>query len=450
MCVCWGGMVSSVAVERTECWACGRDVLATWWAHEVSCGVCGAVTSTGRGEAPLSHSRHRHGHGDSRAWRRALQGMLACVVPMVVVLIGVLGAASTFPCLVGTDDVRDWVLSGAGIAALVFELEILVNFIFTVAADPAGPGLPCVRDLQALARTISSTGGPTRGAQKLESLDGCRVCVDPCCPGGAKPRGTHHCRTCRQCVSELDHHCPFVANCVGRGNRRPFLLFLAWAVAGCGYALAAVLATASVCGAQRPGPTWLARRTAGLLEFSSPLGALALRNAGMTLTHFLDLFLGSSRGGSSANDGVSKGARNVLMLQMTVVVALSLVVVAFLLPLLWRAAVQLSTARTSSVLIGDAAKKARREIHAKRNGRRARGMPMDALDEAEDALWPRCTGMRPGAVLHNLAVLLSGSPGARSTASNLLLVARYTLVPAPPPKLRAWPWTRTSPPHKAD
>lgn len=40
---------------------------------------------------------------------------------------------------------------------------------------------------------------------------------------------------CNKCVVSLDHHCPFVCNCVGRGNRRMFVLFLLSAATGCMY-----------------------------------------------------------------------------------------------------------------------------------------------------------------------------------------------------------------------
>ncbi|XP_018621687.2 palmitoyltransferase akr1 isoform X2 [Scleropages formosus] len=41
-----------------------------------------------------------------------------------------------------------------------------------------------------------------------------------------QPDGCKHCRLCSACVLEYDHHCLFIGRCVGRDNRRLFLLFL--------------------------------------------------------------------------------------------------------------------------------------------------------------------------------------------------------------------------------
>jgi hypothetical protein len=41
-----------------------------------------------------------------------------------------------------------------------------------------------------------------------------------------KPDRCHHCRICRRCILKMDHHCPWIYNCVGWGNYKYFLLLL--------------------------------------------------------------------------------------------------------------------------------------------------------------------------------------------------------------------------------
>lgn len=43
-----------------------------------------------------------------------------------------------------------------------------------------------------------------------------------------KPRRAHHCSVCKRCIIKMDHHCPWLNNCVGIGNHKLFLQFLFW------------------------------------------------------------------------------------------------------------------------------------------------------------------------------------------------------------------------------
>ncbi|KAI6203723.1 Palmitoyltransferase [Aphelenchoides besseyi] len=41
-----------------------------------------------------------------------------------------------------------------------------------------------------------------------------------------RPPRAHHCRICKRCIRKMDHHCPWVNNCVGEFNQKYFLQFV--------------------------------------------------------------------------------------------------------------------------------------------------------------------------------------------------------------------------------
>lgn len=114
-------------------------------------------------------------------------------------------------------------------------LYVLLNTCYTVAAftDPGSPlrqhptdkcgysSLPTVEPSNEQAPiqsiTVSSTGNPRY----------CKKCQTP------KPDRTHHCSTCRRCVLKMDHHCPWLATCLGLRNYKAFVLFLIYTTLFC-------------------------------------------------------------------------------------------------------------------------------------------------------------------------------------------------------------------------
>ncbi|XP_014853463.1 PREDICTED: probable palmitoyltransferase ZDHHC16 isoform X1 [Poecilia mexicana] len=77
--------------------------------------------------------------------------------------------------------------------------------------------------------TTTSPGHPPKDKRDVPSVSICKKCITP------KPPRTHHCSICSLCVLKMDHHCPWLNNCVGHLNHRYFFSFCLYMTLGCVY-----------------------------------------------------------------------------------------------------------------------------------------------------------------------------------------------------------------------
>ncbi|EON63964.1 hypothetical protein W97_03193 [Coniosporium apollinis CBS 100218] len=131
----------------------------------------------------------------------------------------------------GIEGSRGW--TGYFSSALGILFYILLNWSYTVAVftDPGSPltskqgysHLPTDEPRAYTSFTVKSSG----------DIRFCKKCQTK------KPDRAHHCSSCKRCVLKMDHHCPWLATCVGLRNYKPFLLFLIYVSLFCWVCFAA-------------------------------------------------------------------------------------------------------------------------------------------------------------------------------------------------------------------
>ncbi|RKO88262.1 DHHC palmitoyltransferase-domain-containing protein, partial [Blyttiomyces helicus] len=88
-------------------------------------------------------------------------------------------------------------------------LSIWVNYYLGVTTDAGG--VPAAHD------PMEERDSKARGRRKPRW---CKKCA------GYKPPRAHHCSVCDRCILKMDHHCPWLNNCVGHNNQSHFVRFL--------------------------------------------------------------------------------------------------------------------------------------------------------------------------------------------------------------------------------
>lgn len=108
------------------------------------------------------------------------------------------------------------------VATQTLTVLMLVCFVRAIATDPGSvPDTLEWRSEDHLERRTSNERKHT-GEQRF-----CKWCKM------YKPDRCHHCRVCNSCILRMDHHCPWIANCIGFRNHKFFLLLVLYALLDC-------------------------------------------------------------------------------------------------------------------------------------------------------------------------------------------------------------------------
>jgi len=129
----------------------------------------------------------------------------------------------------------------------------LHRVVFTAIACMA-----CISHFKAMTTdpgAVPPDASPLEEKSKIVDEEGTELIISPKHKGrrlcrrckAFKPQRAHHCSICQRCIIKMDHHCPWVNNCVGIGNHKYFLLFLFYTFLSCIYSMTLVVFRFVLC-----------------------------------------------------------------------------------------------------------------------------------------------------------------------------------------------------------
>uniref|UniRef100_A0A804JS23 S-acyltransferase n=1 Tax=Musa acuminata subsp. malaccensis TaxID=214687 RepID=A0A804JS23_MUSAM len=182
--------------HKTTCWGCGLHLVLESYSPIFKCGWCGAITDQCK--------TLRKPDSTWFSWWRCVRDRLFVTILIFFML---------FVICTGVWAVYPAVFSISKFCGIVHCLLTSVLSIITVSSF-------CLAAFRSAGAPANIPWGSYPIVEKdgLENYTYCAYCSKP------KPPRAHHCRSCRMCVLDMDHHCPFIGNCVGAANHRNLAL----------------------------------------------------------------------------------------------------------------------------------------------------------------------------------------------------------------------------------
>ncbi|XP_005999387.1 zf-DHHC domain-containing protein [Latimeria chalumnae] len=120
--------------------------------------------------------------------------------------------------------------------AVMFNLIVFMLLSCHTRAVFSDPGMVPLPDTAIDFSDLRSTT-PRKNDRGNEDWTVCNRCET------YRPPRAHHCRICRRCIRRMDHHCPWINNCVGELNQKYFIQFLFYTGLASLYAVTLVTTT---------------------------------------------------------------------------------------------------------------------------------------------------------------------------------------------------------------
>ncbi|KAG0528089.1 hypothetical protein BDA96_06G288300 [Sorghum bicolor] len=167
--------------HEATCWGCGLRLVFASYSPIYKCGWCGAITQINQTTRKPDSIWFSH-------WRRLRDRFFVTVLILFMLFVICGGVWAVYPI----------VFSISNFCGIFHCMVTAVLAVFTITSY-------CLASFKSAGAPISIRWGsyPMVGKSDLDNYTFCAYCNKP------KPPRAHHCRSCKMCVVDMDHHCPF-------------------------------------------------------------------------------------------------------------------------------------------------------------------------------------------------------------------------------------------------